>query len=100
MFVQQPLIKVYLQEGEVSTVFSIVVEVCNLQVAMDDLAAGVEELQGFVVIFQAGGQGQFHVRAPADCNTNDMTTTSPACTHKHAPTSPTTLQNHYVLTKQ
>lgn len=57
---------------------------------MDNLAVGVQELQGVVVIFQAGGQGQLHVRAPADCNTNDMTTTSPACTQKHALMSATT----------
>lgn len=54
----------YLQEGEVG----ISVKVCNLQVAMDDLAAGVEQLQGLIVIFQAGGQGQLHVCTQAHCN--------------------------------
>lgn len=29
-------------------------KVCNFQVAMDDLAAGVEQPEGLVVIFQAG----------------------------------------------
>lgn len=46
-------------------------EVCNFQVAMDNFAASVEQLQGLVVIFQAGGQGQLHVRTQAHCNTDN-----------------------------
>lgn len=46
-------------------------KVCNLQVAMNDLAARVEQPQGFVVIFQAGGQGQLHVCTQAHCNTQN-----------------------------
>lgn len=55
----------YLQEGEVR----VSMKVCNLQVAVDNLAASVEQPQRLIVVFQAGGQGQFHVRAQAHCNT-------------------------------
>lgn len=44
-------------------------KVCDLQVAVDDLAVGVEQLQGLVVIVQAGGQGQLHVGTQAHCST-------------------------------
>lgn len=41
-------------------------KVCDLQVAVDDLAAGVQQPQGLVVVLKAGGQGQFHVGAQAN----------------------------------
>lgn len=47
-------------------------KVCDLQVAVNDLAASVEQLQGLVVIFQAGGQGQLHVCTQAYCNTDNI----------------------------
>lgn len=47
-------------------------KVCNLQVAMNNLAAGVEKPQGLVVIFQARGQGQLHVSTQAHCNTENI----------------------------
>lgn len=53
----------HLQEGEVG----LAVKVRDLQVAVDDLAAGVEQPQGLVVVLQAGGQGQLHVGAQANC---------------------------------
>lgn len=43
----------YLQEGEVR----ISMKVCDLQVAMDNLAACVQQPQGLVVVLLAGGQG-------------------------------------------
>lgn len=42
-------------------------KVRDLQVAVDDLAASVEQPQGLVVVLQAGGQGQLHVGAQANC---------------------------------
>lgn len=42
-------------------------EVCNLQVSMNNLATGVEQPQSLIVVFQAGGQGQLHVCTPTDC---------------------------------
>lgn len=58
----------YLQEGEVR----VSMKVCNLQVAVNDLAASVEQPQGLVVIFLAGGQGQLHVSTQAHCNTENI----------------------------
>lgn len=47
-------------------------KVCNLQVAMNDLAASVKQPQGLVVIFLAGGQGQLHVSTQTHCNTEKL----------------------------
>lgn len=56
-------------------------KVCNFQVAVDNLASGVEQPQSLVVIFQAGGQGQLHVSAQAHCNTDSTRSKlHPACT--------------------
>lgn len=53
-------------------------KVCNLEVAVDNLAAGVEQPQGLIVVFQAGGQGQLHIGAQAYCKrqTTMLITTS------------------------
>lgn len=59
---------VYLQEGEVR----VSMKVCNLQVAMNDLAARVKQPQGLVMIFLAGGQGQLHVSTQTHCNTENI----------------------------
>lgn len=58
----------YLKEGEVR----VSMKMCDLQVAVDNLAASVEQSEGLVVIFQAGGQVQLHVCTQAHCNTDNM----------------------------
>ena len=50
-----------LEEGEVW----LPVEVGDLQVAVDDLTAGVQQPQGLIVVLQAGDQVQLHVRSQA-----------------------------------
>lgn len=39
----------------------------NLQVTVHHLAASVEQLQGYIVVFQARGQGQFHICTETYC---------------------------------
>ena len=51
----------YLEEGEVRHP----VEVGDLQVAVDDLTAGVQQPQSLIVVLQAGEQVQLHVRTQA-----------------------------------
>lgn len=38
---------------------------------MNNLAACVQQPEHFIVIFQAGGQGQLHVSTHARCNTDN-----------------------------
>lgn len=47
-------------------------KVRNLQVAVDDLAVGIEQPQGLIVVFQTGGQGKLHVCTQAHCNTENV----------------------------
>lgn len=45
-------------------------EMRNLKVTVNNLAAGVKLPKDLIVVFQAGGQVQLHVCTQADCNTD------------------------------
>ena len=49
----------HLEEGEIR----LPMEVGDLQVAVDDLTAGVQQPQSLIVVLQGGEQVQLHVRS-------------------------------------
>lgn len=56
----------YLEEGKIWCPM----EVCDLQVAVDDLAVGVKESKHLVMVLQTGGQWQLHIRTQTYCRIN------------------------------
>lgn len=56
----------YLEEGKIWHPL----QVCDLKVAVDDLAVGVKESQHLVMVLQTGGQCQLHIRAQTYCRIN------------------------------